>query len=563
MEESFSELWSSLRERRKMQTLNQIDAENDLKRLSSLVDTPDRQSLSIAEWISVGASLNRNDWVTTGLVQFATLSFDQKKIALDSIGDLSLLGNRMDRWAIIEPVLGQFIADSSDPAINYVNTGDISLLKELTESGWKPAGKIPTEVDREIRIQVGWRAIDEAKKVSNLKPFQDFFASKFLGTSAYQAPREWEFRYLKAFFALINGDYSHAKAIIENTIRRPDWSRSQLALEARRIAFFAIDDRDEWLHLCSNDIDEIVAGSDEDLLLFRLLGRLARPSELRPSIINELRHDLRDNSWLLVLIFLIPTLRKSARSEIAKIIHSLDDQSFANLRWEHCKEQFGALIGEVDDPEDVLPLAIRCYALFPSEKLKQFLIMTFAIQDPESNVKILSSLNTNHVDKINSLLPEKLKSVIARGNRWIAVVDASNVLYCGVEKAQPELKYLKQALSELKEAGFSKIIVFLDSRTLNVFNNSSVKAELTAMQKRRELSIVSWADPLIIKEFLTRPFNSEIISCDKFRDLYDHRDWPQFKEQIPHTPMRRREYFRNQKGVLEWKMPLDRRVADD
>ena len=196
MEESFSELWSSLRERRKMQTLNQIDAENDLKRLSSLVDTPDRQSLSIAEWISVGASLNRNDWVTTGLVQFATLSFDQKKIALDSIGDLSLLGNRMDRWAIIEPVLGQFIADSSDPAINYVNTGDISLLKELTESGWKPAGKIPTEVDREIRIQVGWRAIDEAKKVSNLKPFQDFFASKFLGTSAYQAPREWEFRYL-------------------------------------------------------------------------------------------------------------------------------------------------------------------------------------------------------------------------------------------------------------------------------------------------------------------------------------------------------------------------------
>jgi len=197
--ETFSELWSSLRERRKTRNLNEIDAESELQKLGSLADTPENHSYFIGEYIAVGASLNRNDLLTFGLVQFARMTLDQKKLALDSIGDLSLLGNRMDRWAIIEPVLKSLIPDNSDPAIQYINSGNDSLLNELTQFGWNPSVDIPNEIDREIRIQVGWRAIDEAKKAAVIKPFQDFVSSGFLGSTTFQAPREWEFRYLKAF----------------------------------------------------------------------------------------------------------------------------------------------------------------------------------------------------------------------------------------------------------------------------------------------------------------------------------------------------------------------------
>ncbi len=563
--EKFSELWSSLRERRKTRNLNETDAESELQKLGSLADSPENHSYFIGEYIAIGASLNRNDILTSGLVQFARMTFEQKKLALDSIGDLSLLGNRMDRWAIIEPVVRSLIPDNSDPAIQYINSGSGSLLNELTQFGWNPSVDIPNEIDREIRIQVGWRAIDEAKKAESIKPFQDFLSSGFLGSTAFQTPREWEFRYLKAFFALIAGNYSHAKAIIESATRRPDWSRSQLNLEARRVAFFAVDKRAEWLQLCSDNVGEVFAGSDEDHLIFKLLDRLDRPSELRPSHINEQQRGFRRTSWLLLLIFLIPELRRSARSEIARIIHSLDDESFVNLPWDRYEDQFASLIGEVDDPLDVLPLAIRVFNLFQNEKLARFISDTFSNQNPETYLQIISSFDSRQIGNLQSLLPKKIQSVVNRGQTWRAIVDASNVLYCGLDTrsgAQPHLKYLQQALKELSEAGFSEIVVFLDRNTLNRVADQE-KRTLTVSQTNRELSVVIFADPHCLREFFKKPFNSEIISCDRFSQFYQDSQYPDIVQQLAHVPLKRRTFFRNQQDSISWDTPLNRRILND
>jgi hypothetical protein len=386
-----------------------------------------------------------------------------------------------------------------------------------------------------------------------------------LGSAAFQAPREWEIRYLKSFFALIAGNYAQSRAIIESTTRRPDWSHPQFALEARRVAFFAIEKRVEWLQLCSDNINDVFPGSDEDTLIFRLITRLERPGELRPSHINELQQGFRRTNWLLVLIFLIPDLRKSARSEIAKIVNSLDDVTFESIPWDRCKDQFAALIREVDDPLDVLPLAIRVFNVCQNEKLAQFISETLSNQNPETLLQFLSLFNSQKANNLQSLLPKKMLAVVNRGQTWRAIVDASNVLYCGLDinaGARPHLKYLQQALSELSEAGFSDIVVFLDRNTLNRLPDQDRRI-LSISQTNRELSVVSFADPHCLREFFKKPFNSEIVSCDRFSQFYQDAQYPDIVQQLAHVSLKRRTFFRNQQDSIAWDTPLNRQVLND
>ena len=240
------------------------------------------------------------------------------------------------------------------------------------------------------------------------------------------------------------------------------------------------------------------------------------------------------------MIFLIPDLRRSARSEIARIIQSLDDETFVNLPWDRCKDQFASLIGEVDDPLDVLPLAIRVFNLFQDEKLARFISDTFSNQNPETFLQIISSFDSQQIDNLRNLLPGKIQSVVNRGQTWRAIVDASNVLYCGLDTrsgAHPHLKYLQQALKELSEAGFSEIVVFLDRNTLNRVSDQEKRA-LTVSQTNRELSVVAFADPHCLKEFFKKPSNSEIISCDRFSQFYQDVQYPDIVQQLAHVPLK-------------------------
>lgn len=525
--------------------------------LVQLAATAQEEALAHAILVRVGAETADVSAKTRGIQVLHSLPTELLSDALEAISDMAYIGSHDQRWNLVKTLC----TFNDDPGMLFIEEPSFGGAEDLVDSQWTPGHDLPAWLQRELRLQVGWKALELALQTANIR------ASNLVESKTLRSRDEagwWELDTQLAVNALIRGRLSEGVRRLELLLKKnpPEWSLQRIRFEIVRFAPLAVDMSANWLRCCPGGLPVSKEAPSTALAAATAVASvLEHPESGKPGMLGRLSSEFAEAPWMTLGLFLEPNLKDALRFGLAKMLLDLDGRKFAALPWEGREELFAAACSRCDDREVAISLLLRADSLRPTGPYAT--AMADVIN--KGGIDLLQSLDLVQIGRFfehhHALCPESLRGVIARGGISRAVVDGSNVMWGGRERAkgvQPKFAHFEDAYNQLRDAGYSDIRVFVDAKTKFELSEQDRHKLRDWVNDYRISHIERHADPHIIKYFLKDPDHSEIVTSDHYRDWIRQ---PEYQALEDWWPQRRRTFHVDQDQRVVFHVPLTRRIS--
>lgn len=525
--------------------------------LVQLASTTSEEALGHAMLVLAGAEAGDDSTKNRGIQVLFSLPNELLSNALEAITDMTYLGPHDQRWSLVKRVC----AIDDDLGLLFIEEASFGGAAELIASQWSPDRHLAAWLQRELRLQVGWKALELALKTADVRA-SDLVESKSLRGGRDEAGW-WEYDTQLAVNALIRGRLAEGVKRLELLLNKkpPEWARERIRFEIVRFAPLAVDLNQKWIRSCPSGLPAPrEAPSTALAAAVAIASVLEHPESGKPRMLSPLRAEVDESPWMIFGLFLEPNLRHALRTELAKMLLALPDRKFAGLPWEGREDLFANACSRCEESDVAVSLLLKAdanrgagpYATALAEVIRR------------GGIDLLQSLDLAEIGRFFehhlALCPESLRAVLARGGTTRAVVDGSNVMWGARERApgvQPKFAHLEDAWNQLRDAGYLDVRVFVDARTKFELSEQDKKQLQTWVNDYRVSRIEKHADPHIIKYFLRDPEHSEIVTGDHFRDWIRAPDYRALENW---WPQRRRNFHIDHDQRVVFNVPLTRKL---
>lgn len=232
----------------------------------------------------------------------------------------------------------------------FVDSPDEGTASRLL-AGWSPDETLMPEIQQEIRLQVGWAALDLLLATGSSVAVE-LSATRVLRFPNATAPGWWERCLQQAGACLVVGDVDEAvrrvQLILQN--KPPAWAPRRVQLELTRLAPLAGRRTAEWLQMCPGGLPNRQQAPSTALAAAATLANvLSDPNAATPSKLRDVIDELRMQPWTIFGAFLLPALRESLRDYLANELMNLSDQDWSQLPWGTRAPEFAAASANCGD----------------------------------------------------------------------------------------------------------------------------------------------------------------------------------------------------------------------
>lgn len=525
--------------------------------LTRLAKTSSEEALAHAMLVLVGAEVGDDSTKNTGIQALHSLSNELLLEALNAIVDMTYLGRHDQRWGLIK----RLCVIDDDLGLLFIEEPSFGGAAELVASQWSPDRSLPPWLQRELRLQVGWKALELALDTADSRAL-DLVDSKSLGGRRDEAGW-WEYEMQRAANALIRSRLSEGVQRLELLLRNspPEWTRARIRFDIVRFAPLAVDLNASWIRCCPGGLPAPPEAPSTALAAAAAVAAvLETPQTGKPGMLGRVNAELSNAPWMTFGLFLEPNLRDAIRDELGKLLVAMPDRKFASLPWEGRELLFATACTRYGDSDAAVGLLLRADA-----HLSNVAYATAIAQIIESNgIELLQSLDLDRIttffNRHPASCPESLRAILARGGITRAVVDGSNVMWGTRKKAPgvaPKFTHLADAWNQLNAAGYLDIRIFVDARTEHQLSHQDRELLQKWRNEYRVSQVEREADPHIINYFLKDPEHSEIVTGDLYRDWIKQPDYSPLKNW---WPQRRRSFHVDQHQRIVFNVPLTRRI---
>jgi len=566
MSPEFAELWAAIREGLAARG-NLSDLHDQVARLQSLKSTDEERIRSAAVGLQLGVAADNGELRRTALTELRATPPELASEVLSSFPDLTILGLPSQRWMLLDSLSVGPLLDPTDEAIRFIRYPTEVGARELLSTEWCPPDALPENLRSELKLHVGWAAID-LKLEYRSEDAHDLLFSPGLRLRPRVEPGWWEQQLQKAVASLIEGDERAATSLVEAIDRwsPPFWAQRQVAYCVAKFAPLASNEFESWSKAAKSVLPSRKdAVSQIDRVALTMTAMLHQEHKTTRQAIADLSDVLASYPWLNFAGFCNSNMPAAARTELAQRLTHLDLEDFNRWHWCGRDRIFATHVGSVKPEETALVLAAAAYRYTDSESIAE------AIADLSNNVPARSIAKSDEAGEelrevLSQLLPQlstRRQSLLGRGCTYRAILDGSNIMWAGRDKrygGKPKLKHLEQAMEDLAVHGFEDLVIYTDSATQYQLANEE-KERLKKYQNDYKISIVhGQADPLVIRAFLEDPEVSEMVTCDLYRVEMEKEEYAKPLKDFSLSKWRR---FHLRGGKLEWATPLNERPSHD
>lgn len=556
----FFERWASLRGRLvAVEPDSARELVDDARSLDALATGSRELALAAAVQVRVGAQVRDGAMLNHGFNRLTALSGDELRESLETVSDLTCLGRPRDRWRIVRRAVGHVV----DPAVAFIDDPTPVGAGELLENDWAPDETLMPELRSELRLQVGWAAVELLLTTADVRA--DHLARlRLLRFRDGEQPGWWERSLQQVALSLLSGDVEEGvrRLVALKQKRPPAWADERIRFEVVRLAPLAVERAEEWIRLCPGGLPSRQEAPSTMLAAATVVADvLLNPTGGKPGKLAQFQNDLDLVPWAMFGLFTAPGLRESLRDYLAERLSALPEATWPTLPWAQRFDAFLAACTRCTDVALAVELVLNSnQGREPSstvDAIAQILQRCGGRELGQLDLARIAEACAPALDRC----PPPLVGLLSRRGIVRAAIDGSNVMWGGRGRGaggHPKLSHLTEVIQALRDAGYLELGVFVDARTRHELSPSDAQ-EMERMVARNEISVVRRsADPAIIRYFLESPSQTEIVTGDEFRDW---RSMSEFSELNLWWPACRRLFYIDPNERVRFNIPLDRPVA--
>lgn len=567
MSPEFVEQWAAIRERLSAPG-NLSDLNDQVARLRSLESTDEERIRSAAVRLQLGVATENGELRRTALAELRATPPELASEVLSSFPDLTILGLPSQRWMLLDSLSVGTLLDPLDEAVRFIRYPTEAGARELLSANWCPSAALPENLRSELKLHVGWAAID-LKLEHRSEDAHDLLFSPGLRLRPRVEPGWWEQQLQKAVASLIEGDERAATSLVDaiGGWNPPAWTQGRVAYCVAKFAPLASNDFESWRKAAKSVLpSRQEAVSQIDRVALTMTAMLQQEHRTTRQAIADLGEVLDSYPWLTFAGFCNSHMPVAARTELAQRLKYLDLEDFNRWHWCGRDRIFATHVRSVMPEETALVLAAASYQYTDSDSIAE------AIADLSDKVPARAIAEAGEAGEglrkvLTQLLPRlstRRRSLLGRGCTYRAILDGSNIMWGGLDRqhgAVPKLELLEQAIEDLTVHGFEDLVVYIDARTKFELTSEESKDRLEKYRHSGRITTVSGqADPKVIRAFLENPEVSEMVTCDLYRSEIENEEYAKPLKEFPRSKWRR---FHLRGGKLEWDTPLNERPSRD
>lgn len=529
-----------------------VDAVGSLDRLAG--NAYERTLVATVEIIGGTMKENRALY-QSGIQKLRAATTDELLQAVEWIPDLTILGPPRERRALLERAVVAR-CDPSDAALNFLRDPGLGDARTLITGKWSPSPHLPAPLLPEFRRWLIWAGLDA---------WLEWRRHEYLAVSRHQALRPraeedggWESGVVDAIVDLANSSVDDACVKVGRLSRSrklPLWAPERVARIGTSYSPLAGTRVADWLSALPSPPlapERAVDPAERAGAAFRIVYEKNKHADLM-----RIHSDLGSADWQTFCYFC--TVRRGhVGGELARLLLATVKRPEDVKRWPWVGrvDAFATACRDLEDRQLALELLVTALQALPGDQsLTGACIATLEACQPDELAVVVGTDLWDHLDG-GAGLSEPKRMMLKRGGVWRVVIDGTNLAYggrAGAAGAQATLALVKEAWSQLRSAGFEKIVTWFDASTRYHLAPGEDK-ELDRLHASGEVCVVSSgpADSKVIETFLEAPEHTWVVTCDRFRDWL-----PQYPALAQNWPRSQLAFHIDHNGALGWARPLD------